>query len=83
MYIYIYIYIIKEIDSRLYGIDWDAPLATDEDVEVVEVPGIPNPLSSSDYADLCQAIDPTAHSESYGVDEYITTVQFVCRKIGH
>lgn len=68
---------------RLYGIDWDAPLATDDDVvDAVEVSDIPNPLSSHDYAQLCQTIDPTAHSESYGVDEYIAAVQFVQRRIG-
>ena len=65
----------------MYGIDWDAPLSTDDDVDSVGVPATPTPLSSTDYAELCQTIDPIAHSESYGVDEYIAAVQFVQRRI--
>ena len=47
----------------MYGIDWDAPLSTDDDVDSVGVPATPTPLSSTDYAELCQTIDPIAHSE--------------------
>ena len=66
----------------LYGIDWDAPLTTNaENVDAIEVLGIPSPLSAADYAQLCHTIDPTAFSECNGVDEYISTVWFVERRI--
>lgn len=78
------IFSFQEQDLQLYGIDWDAPMSTDNgSVESVAVPGIPNPLSSANYSLLCQTIDPTSPSESYGVEEYIATVRFVERHMLH
>ena len=69
---------IQEQDATLYGIDWNAPLGTDDDqAEAVDVPPIHNQLIASDYSELCALMDPTAYSESHGLDQYRYTVEFV------
>ena len=57
-------------DTSFYGIDWSAALSTDDndEVEMVEVPAITNPLTSSDFSELCSLIDPTSDSDSHGID---------------
>lgn len=68
----------------MYGIDWNAPLDADEDdVEAVEVPAIHNPLRAKDYSELCELVDPTTPSHSYGLDQYRLTVDFVEDKLSH
>ena len=64
----------------LYGIDWDAPLSTDNDADMVEVPEVHNPLSETDYTELCETIDPLSATDNHGIDHYINAVQFVISK---
>lgn len=62
----------------LYGIDWNAPFSTDDDqAEAIEVPAIHNPLAEGDYLELCEVVNPMAQSDSYGLDQYRLTVDFV------
>ena len=65
----------------MYGMDWDAPLISDDDAEAVEVPATLHPLTSQDYAELQQAIDPISESDSQGIDHYCNTVHFVENKV--
>ena len=76
------IYTPKELDTRLYGIDWNAPLGTDDDsAKAVQVSAIHNPLSPDDYSQLCDVVDPTAYSDTHGVDQYIATLQFIVDRV--
>lgn len=56
-----------------FGIDWDGPLPSDSDDNIVEVPNIPNPLST-----LCRNISPINDS---GIDLFINVLHFVCQKL--
>ena len=64
-----------------FGIDWNGPLPTDEDVEIVQVVLTRNPLDEIDYTELQQTIDPCQFSPNYGVDLYLATLNFVSHKI--
>lgn len=71
-------------NTALYGIDWDAPLGTEEgtdEADAVDVSRTINPLTSSDYIELQQFIDPTSDSGNYGIDQYFMVVRFVERKL--
>lgn len=63
----------QDDNIALYGVDWDAPLTSDDDAEAVEVPATINPLTSRDYLELQQSVDPTVGSDSHGVDHYLNT----------
>ena len=65
-------YTCQEQDARRFGIEWNAP-----DAEAVELPAMNNPLTLSDYSNLCEQVDPRAPSETYGLDLYHLAVQFV------
>lgn len=65
----------------LYGIDWNAPLGTDEEPEAVEIPPTRSPLTRSDYAQLQQLIDPALDSGHHGIEQYLTAVRFVESKV--
>lgn len=62
-----------------FGIDWDgpSPLDDDNDDNTIEVPAIDNPISDSEYDALQQAIDPLALSNTFGIDLFISTMQFI------
>ena len=68
-------------DTALYGVDWDAPMGTDDDAAGVEVPELTNPLSAADYTELQRLINPLADTDGHGVDEYLATVRFVQSKV--
>ena len=48
-----------------FRIDWNGPLPTDEDVEIVQVMLTRNPLDEMDYTELQQTIDPCQFVLSY------------------
>ena len=60
-----------------FSIDWDGPSPLDDDDNTVEVPPINNPISDLEYDNLQQAIDPLALSNTFGIDLFISTMQFV------
>lgn len=70
-----------DVDISHYGIDWNAPLSTDDDIEAVEVPATRNPLTLSEFAQLQQTIDPSLPTDDYGVNQYLMTVDFVLSKV--
>ena len=66
----------------MYGIDWDAPLSTESaEPDQINVPDIPNPLSSADYVELQAAVNPMQQLDDFGVSLYIDTIRFVYSKI--
>lgn len=69
------------MDISNYGIDWNAPLSADDDVEAVEVPAVPNPLSLSDFVQLQETIDPSVPSDDHGVTQYLMTIDFIQSKL--
>ncbi len=46
--------IYLQAEAPLYGIDWNAPFSEDDDAQCVEVPHTLNPLTPSDFMELCQ-----------------------------
>ena len=68
--------------AELYGIDWDAPLPIGaDDLQVVEVPDIPNPLTDEHYMELQTNIHPTSADSDYGVRQYLNVLDFVQSKV--
>ena len=49
----------------------------DCEAESVLVPDCICPLSEEDYHELEQNISPNAHSTNYGIDLYLSAVEFV------
>lgn len=62
-------------------IDWDAPLSAEANFDHVEVPPTNNPLTTQDYTQLCQEVDPHGDSSYYGRDLYLAAVHFVEAKL--
>ena len=57
--------------STRFGIDYGEPLPEEDDREdAIVVPRVNHGISSSDYYDLCLAIDPLEHSSNNGIDIY-------------
>ena len=73
--------IIQAQAEAHYGIDWNAPLGTDEDADAVELPTTRNPLTVTDYVQLQQVIDPYSNSDDHGIDQYLLAVDFVEHKV--
>ena len=65
----------------MYGVDWDGPLPTDENI--VEVPDTPCPLSHESYAVLTNEVNPLDETTVHGMDLYERTLAFVTRTIGN
>ena len=63
------------------GIDWDGPLATDRDENTVVVDPPLQPLSASDFQELCQSINPLEPSSNYGMDLYLECMSFVLTRL--
>lgn len=55
-------------------------MTTDDDVTIV-VPETDNPLCNRDFEDLKQSIDICAPSNSYGIDLFASTLDFVNNRI--
>lgn len=64
------------------GIDWDGPLPpTDCSETTVYVDPPEQPLTTSDYQELCATINPLDPSSEYGLELYVETVDFVINKL--
>jgi len=75
---------LQDDNATDYGIDWDAPLASvGDDPEAIEVPNKCNILQDEDYAELKTTIRPGDDDGNYGIDQYITCIQFTERKLLH
>ena len=48
----------------------------------VVVPRIPCPLSDADYSELAALHSPVRHSDAFGIDVYISVVEFIAEKLG-
>jgi len=68
--------LFEDADST-YGIDYDTPVASQNDRDDVEVPGCAYHISEANLAALKLAIDPLQESNEYGIDIYESTIQFL------
>lgn len=64
-----------------FGIDWDGPCPSSGNDSAVMVPETPAPISTLDLEDLMRLAPPLSESTFYGIDLYINTLDFVCRKL--
>ena len=60
-----------------YGIDWNGPLTSDEEVQSVTVPDTVIPSITDIYDVLHENVDPLAYSRDYGIDLYLKALQYV------
>lgn len=66
-----HIYMQTSAELELYGVDWDAPLpAADEDIQIVSVPTVNNPLSEEEYSELQATLPPNVQDSDYGLTQY-------------
>ena len=78
MYIQHVLYLQCMAFQHSFGIDYGGPLPEEEDREdAIVVPRVNHGISSSDYYDLCLAIDPLEHSSNYGIDIYLRVLDYV------
>ena len=71
-----------QIDTSLYGIDWNGPIS-DAEEDQVTVTDTLNPLQEADYLQLQATISPVDDSECHGVDLFLRCLQFVCQKVNN
>lgn len=64
----------------MYGIDWNGPLPV-QTSETVAVPHTMQPMSATDYQELCASVDPLGHSDDHGIDIYTQCLCFVQSKL--
>nr|XP_055036324.1 uncharacterized protein LOC129423853 [Misgurnus anguillicaudatus] len=65
-----------EIDV-MPDIEWENSGYSEEPNQGVNVPELHIPLTDHDISELKQMIDPLQHSDCFGIDIYLTTVQYV------
>ncbi|XP_046896213.1 uncharacterized protein LOC124485884 isoform X2 [Hypomesus transpacificus] len=58
-------------------VEWEESVYISEPHPGVNVPVLDSPLSDEEMVQLQDAIEPLQYSESFGVDIYVNTVQFV------
>ena len=71
---------ILQGDFEHYGIDWESPVPAESenfDVDAVNVPETACPLSREHVDELARTVDPLRNSDSYGIDIYMETVEYV------
>lgn len=54
----------------------------DESTAAVVVPRIPCPLSDADYSELAALHSPVRQSDAFGIDVYVSVVEFIAEKLG-
>ena len=64
-----------------YGIDWDAPLSTEDDLQAVHMNRINNPLTEDDFIQLCELVNPCTDDGNHGIFHYLTTLSFTENKL--
>ena len=69
-------------ESELFGIDWDAPLPTHDDVvDQVSIPTIDNPLTVEQFTELQATVHPSADDSDYGISYYMEVVHFILSRV--
>ena len=63
--------------NKVYGVDADGPIPTEDTAAIVEVPQSSLRFSDQDMQTLKLTIDPCALSDNYGIDIYEQTLQFI------
>jgi hypothetical protein len=68
--------------DEAYGVDHSDPLHVLQDDEGIEIPQSSFVFQEDHYEALQDLVDPQAQSNSYGIDYYQITLDFVYEKIG-
>ncbi|KAG9269188.1 hypothetical protein AMEX_G16183 [Astyanax mexicanus] len=66
----------------LAHLDWDECGLPEDPPHGITVPTTPSPLIPEELAALKSAINPLGHSESYGADIYLATIQYIQNILG-
>ena len=72
------------VDPEEYGIDWDGPVAGDEeyDYDGISLPtGVEVHVNEHEIDELKHTVNPMERSGDFGVDLYRATVEFVASKL--
>lgn len=64
---------------QVYGVDWDGPLSSEENL--VQVPDTRFPISHSDFLLLNEEINPLDDTTIHGIGLYERTLEFVTSRI--
>ncbi len=65
------------IDIDNYGIDWEGPISTDDEIQQVNIDPINNILSISQLSNLQHIINPLAEDGNFGINLYLMTLEFI------
>ena len=68
--------LFEDVDSA-YGIDYDAPIPSQDDENGIEVPECAYNISDAYLTSLNLVTDSLQQSNEYGIDIYENTVQFL------
>ena len=68
--------LFEDVDSA-YGIDYNAPIPSQNDENGIEVPECAYNINDADLTSLKLVIDPLQQSNEYGIDIYENTVRFL------
>ena len=68
--------LFEDVDSA-YGIDYNAPIPSQNDENGIEVPECAYNINDADPTSLKLVIDPLQQSNEYGIDIYENTVRFL------
>jgi hypothetical protein len=74
-------YSLNSQNYENYGIDWDSPVPAIENEGAVNPPKITCPLVNDDYVTLVRLINPMNQSDSFGIDIYIATVNYISQQL--
>ena len=73
-----HVYAVQTTDvSQLFGIDWDAPLPTDDDTQIVSILVPTNPLSEEQFTEFQVTLPPVTQDSDYGLARYLDCVRYV------
>jgi hypothetical protein len=64
-------------DINNYGIDWEGPIPTDNEIEQVNIDPVHNILSTSQLSNLQSIINPLAEDGNFGINLYLRTLEFI------
>ncbi|KAJ7373308.1 hypothetical protein OS493_012899 [Desmophyllum pertusum] len=70
---------MNQDELQVYGVDWDGPLSSEENL--VQVPDTRFPISHSDFLLLNEEINPLDDTTIHGIGLYERTLEFVTSRI--
>lgn len=68
---------IDDNEFEWFGMDWQAPVPSDDGLSTVEVFDIENPLEDGIFSQLRDHLNPMSLSSDYGMDLFLTGLQIL------